>query len=275
MQEENSINEPNSVEEEENSNEWQAPPPPEKIPEAEPAQMSEPATLGSIFFEPGETFEDLRRKPRFILGSLIIIILFSVFNVLFIQKVGFERIIRDRLESNSRIQQMPEADKQKMIEQQSSPVVKAISYAAVPVVMIIVFLIGGLLYWLAANAMGGTMKFSQGLSVWVYSMFPPTVISIIANIIVLFLKNVDDIDILTSQNGLIKANPSFLVNAKTAPALATFLASLDLFAIWGWILAAIGLQRVARLSSGSAWAVVLILALVGIALKVLIALIFG
>lgn len=268
MQEENSINEPNS-------SEWQAPPPPERIPEAEPAQMSEPATLGSIFYEPGETFEDLRRKPRFVLAGLIIIIVFSIFNVLFIQKVGFERIIRDRLESNSRIQQMPEADKQKMIEQQSSPIVKAISYAAVPVVMLIVFLIGGLIYWLASNAMGASIGFSHGLSVWIYSMFPPTIISILANIIVLFLKNVDDIDILTSQNGLIKANPSFLVNAKEMPVLATFLGSLDLFAIWGWILAAIGLQKVAKLSSGSAWAIVIILALIGIALKVVMALVFG
>ena len=42
---------------EQNSSEWQAPPPPEKIEAGEPAQMSEAATLGNIFFEPGRTFE--------------------------------------------------------------------------------------------------------------------------------------------------------------------------------------------------------------------------
>jgi hypothetical protein len=268
MQEENSFNEPNSEE-------WQAPPPPEKIPEAEPAQKSEPATLGSIFFEPGETFEDLRRKPRFVLAGLLIIVAFSVFNFLFIQKVGFEKIIRARLETSSRVQQMPEADKQKMIEQQSSPLVKGISYAAVPIVMAVVFLIGGLIYWLASNAMGASINFSHGIAIWVYSMFPPAIIGIIANIIVLFLKSVDDIDILTSQNGLIKANPSFLINARAMPVLATFLSSIDLFAIWGWVLAAIGLQRIARLSAGSAWAIVIILGLIGVAIKVVLALVFG
>ncbi len=58
---------------EQNPSEWQAPPPPEKIVDtSEPAQMSEAATLGNIFIEPGRTFEDLRRKPRFILASLVI-----------------------------------------------------------------------------------------------------------------------------------------------------------------------------------------------------------
>ena len=75
MQEEN-MQEENSIQDQETS-EWQAPPPPEKITEPEPAQMSEAATLGNIFFEPGSTFEDLRRKPRFIMALLIMIILLS------------------------------------------------------------------------------------------------------------------------------------------------------------------------------------------------------
>ncbi len=45
--------------------EWQAPlPPAPNVPVEEAAQMSEVGTLGSIFFEPGATFEDLRRKPN-------------------------------------------------------------------------------------------------------------------------------------------------------------------------------------------------------------------
>jgi hypothetical protein len=275
MQEENSINETN-LSEEQTQNEWQAPPPPENVPvEAEPAQMSEAATLGGIFFEPGRTFEDLRRKPRFILAGLIVVIAVSLFNFLYVQKVGFEKLQRERLESNSRVQQMPEADKQKVIEQQSSPLVKNISLAVVPLFVALSFLIGGLIYWLGGNAMGGAGRFSQGISVWVYSGLPPAIIFVVANLIVLFLKSVDDIDILTGQSGLIKANPSFFVNAKTSPVLATLLASFDLFAIWGWVLASIGLQKVFKLSSGAAWAIVLIFALVAIACKVLVAAIFG
>ncbi len=50
--------------------EWQSPSPPAgNVPVEEPAKMSEVGTLGSIFFEPGATFEDLRRKPRFLMAG--------------------------------------------------------------------------------------------------------------------------------------------------------------------------------------------------------------
>jgi hypothetical protein len=65
------------------------------------------------------------------------------------------------------------------------------------------------------------------------------------------------------------------VNGKSAPVLATLLSTIDLFAIWGWVLAAIGLRVTNRLSSGSAWALVLILALIGIAIRVVFALFSG
>jgi hypothetical protein len=261
--------------EEQNSSEWQAPPPPEKIEAPEQAQMSEAATLGGIFIEPGRTFEDLRRKPRFILAGLIILIVITIFNALFLGKVGYERIVQDRLESNSRIQQLPADQKEQIIRQQTGPIFKAIGYAAPPIVVAILIFLGGLIYWLGANAMGGSARYLQGVSVWVYSWFPPFLVSMLANILVLFLKSVDDIDLATAQSGLIHANPGMFIDGKSQPVLFALLSSIDLFQIWGWVLAAIGLRIVAKISSGAAWAVVLILALVGVGARVVGALIFG
>jgi Yip1 domain len=256
--------------------EWQAPPLPEEIKQIEnPPQMSEAATLGSIFFEPGKTFEDMRRKPRFVMAGIIIIVLVSLFQILFIQKIGYERIVKESIEANPMTEQMSKEQKDQIIEQQSSPVAKAIGYVIVPIGFIILFLLGGLLYWLGANAMGGSARFLHGVSVWVYSSLPPTVVSTLANFLVLFLKAPDDIDIMRSQGGLIQANPSFFIDAKAQPVLSALLASIDLFAIWGWILAAIGLQIVAKISSGAAWGIVLILALVWVTARVVKALFFG
>jgi hypothetical protein len=249
--------------------EWQAPPLTEQIKkDDEPPQMSEVGTLGSIFFEPGATFEDLRRKPRFLMAGLIIVILFTVFNILFIQKVGFEEIIRARLESNETFRQMPADQKRAMIDQQTSPIIKGISYGASPIVIIIIFLLGGLIYWLGANAMGGSATFLRALSVWIYSSFPPTVISMLANILVLFLKSTDDIDIAKSQSGLVQASPAFFIDAKSSPVLNAVLGTFDVFFIWGWILAAIGLRIVGKISSGAAWAIVLMVALLNVAVRV-------
>ncbi|MEP6903176.1 MAG: hypothetical protein ABJA66_15615, partial [Actinomycetota bacterium] len=97
----------------------------------------------------------------------------------------------------------------------------------------------------------------------------------IANLIILAFKSVDDIDIALDQRGVVHANPGFLLDGKSMPVLTTLVSVFDLFLIWGWILAAIGLQRTNKISSGSAWAITIILALVGIAFRVFGALMSG
>lgn len=255
---------------EQNSAEWQAPPPPEDIRTEEAAQMSEVGTLANIFFEPGRTFEDLRRKPRFILATLAIIIVITGFQFLFLQKMGEDRVRRfmtEQIEKNPQVASMSPEQKEQTINMQMR--ISSISRYLLPVFVIIGLLLGGLLYWLGTKAMGGSATFLQGLSVWVYSSLPPTLIMMLANVIVLLFKSADEIDISQSQRGLIHANPTMFFDGKEMPVLATIIGTLDFFSIWGWILAAIGLRKVGKLSSGAAWGVVFILALVGVAFRVI------
>lgn len=259
------------------NNEFENPqptPPTKKTEVSEPPQMSEPASIGSVFFEPGNVFDDMRRKPRFIIAGLIFIACISLFQIIFLEKVGFKEMTRARIEASSQTRDLDKKAKDEMVEQQGANVFKYVTYVVTPVGLSIFIVIASLLYWGAASAMGGVGKFLGALSVWLYSAVPPTIVFTIANLIVLFIKPVEDIDIARSQEGLIKANPSFFVDSTANPVLSALLSTFDLFAIWGWILAAIGLQRVFKLSSGAAWAVVLIFALVGVGAKVVGALLF-
>jgi hypothetical protein len=96
------------------------------------------------------------------------------------------------------------------------------------------------------------------------------------NIILVFLNTpTDDANIVRGQAGLVHANLSILVDPTAHPVLATALASLDVFALYGLFLAALGMQRVARLSSGAAWTIVLALFLVGVVIRLALALAFG
>jgi hypothetical protein len=97
----------------------------------------------------------------------------------------------------------------------------------------------------------------------------------LANIVILFFKSVDDIDLATSQSGLLHANPSMFIDGKAQPVLSAVLSTFDLFSIWGWILAAIGLRVVCKLSSGGAWAIVLLLALISLLVRVAFAAFVG
>ncbi|MBL8182314.1 MAG: YIP1 family protein [Blastocatellia bacterium] len=241
----------------------------------EAPQMSEIATVGNIFIEPGRTFDDLRRKPRFLLGGLLFILMISAFNILIIQKIGMETIARAQIEGSSRTANMSKEEKEKQIEMQSGTIAKVASYVITPIFLVLYLVIGGLIYWGGANAMGGSMTFLRGVSVWLYSSIPPTLLFFVSNVVVLFIKRVDEIDLTRVQQGLVQANPSFFIDGKSQPVLNAVLSTFDLFAIIGWVLAAIGLQRVGKISSGSAWGIILLIALLAMAIKVAAAAIFG
>ena len=92
-----------------NSTERQAPPPPEHIVREEP-EMSEVATLGNIFFDPGSTFEDLRRKPRFILATVIVSLLMTAYGFGLYYKFGDKGVREFILEQ---IEKSPQAGSMK------------------------------------------------------------------------------------------------------------------------------------------------------------------
>lgn len=249
---------------------------PQAMAPQEAPQMSEATTLVSIFFEPGKVFEDLRRRPRFIMASVIIAILFTGYAFGLYYKIGdagMRSFMSEQFDKNPRTQGMTGEQKSNAIDLQLK--IGNIVRFVLPVIVLIFLAIGGLIYWLGSKAFGGTGGFLHGLAVWVYSSLPPTVVGMLANYLVLALKSADDIDVAASQRTVLHANLGFLVDGKAMPVLGTLLATVDIFFIWGWILAAIGLRITNRLSSSSAWTLTIIIALIGIAFRVIGALFSG
>lgn len=247
-----------------------------RVDQGEAPQMSEIATIAGIFFEPGRTFEDLRRKPRFIIGSIIIALFVTAYAFGLYYKVGeagMRNFTREQIEKSSQGQSL---SKEQMDTQIGlSITIQTVFRYAFPIVMFIILLIGGLLYFLGTKAFGGSGGFLHGLSVYVYSSIPPTILAMLGSFVVMAIKASEEIDIGASQRGLLQANPSVLIDGKANPVLATLLGTLDIFMIWGWILAAIGLRITNRLSSGSAWAIVIILGVIGVLFRVIGAIFSG
>ena len=248
--------------------------PPAPGPEDEPP-MTTAETLSGIFFEPGRTFEHLRRRPRFLVAALIMAVLTTGFVYAIYSRVSYDDLVRQAVEKTPRTADLPAEQKEKVIAMQTGPVVKTINYVSRPVAIFIFLLVGGLLYLLGAMAMGKGVSYRQALSVWTYSSLPPYALAMVANIILVFLKAPEDISPEDTQRGLVRANLSVLVDPTARPALATMLGLFDVFAVYSLVLAAIGLHKVAKLSSGSAWAVVLVIWLVGAVIRVAIATAFG
>ena len=256
---------------------FQAPRPP--FPQ-EPAPagptMSTGETLTSIFFEPGRVFESMRERPRLLVAAIIIAIAFLAFTITFFQRVGYERVIREAVENSPRAEQMTPEQKEQTIRIQSGPIVKAIYFVSPILIIAVVIAAGAGLYLLGSMMMAKKLSYKQALAVWTYSGLPPIVLSMLLNIILLFLKSPDEYDVVNaSRRGLVKANLGLLVDPKASPMLATVLGSLDLFAFYGLFLAALGLRKVGKMSSGSAWGIVLTIWIIGVLFRVSLAGIFG
>jgi hypothetical protein len=208
------------------------------------------ASLIGIFFEPVRTFESFRQRPRFVVAACLIAVVLSFSTALIYQRVGFENILRAQLErSGTNI--TPE-QKESIIALQTKPVMRAIGVISPIVTLTIAFAAGGALYLLGVLAMGASIGYRQALSVWVYSSLPPAVLTAFANIVILFVKSPDDIDVARSARGLVHANLGVLVDASAHPVLTTAVSSVDLFVIYGLVLAVFGLQKVARISPAKA-----------------------
>lgn len=252
----------------ENQTQWQEPFPPEKI-VRESHEMSEAATIANIFLEPGRTFEDLRKKPRFVIGSLIIALLITGYSFGLYYKIGdaaIRRTIVEQMDKNPQVASMSPEQKEAAVNMNLT--IGSVVRYALPFIILISLLIGGLCYWLGAKAFGGNGGFLHGLSVWIYSSIPPTILSIVASFIIMFFKSADEIDLNSSQRGLLHANPGVFFGTDSSAVLVTLISTLDLLAIWGWVLAAIGLRITNKLSSGSAWAITIIFALIGVTMRV-------
>jgi hypothetical protein len=88
---------------------------------------------------------------------------------------------------------------------------------------------------------------------------------------VLLLKDPDRVD----PEHLLFTNPGAFMGEGTSPILTTLLSQFDLLKFYGLFLAALGLRKVARLSSGSAWGIVISFWVIGVVLRIVRAGLFG
>lgn len=254
------------------------PPPPPPFPNKEPLTgpaLSTGETLSNIFFDPARVFESFRPRPRFLAAAIIITVLTLIFTFFFFQRVGYDNIMRSAIESSPRADQMSDEQKERALDIYRNPIVKVLTYISPIFNLAMFFAAGAALYLLGVMAMGKSTTFSRTLAVWIYSSLPPFLLATLANFVLLFLKSPDELDMTQLGRGLVHANLSFLVDSKANPILSTLLGAFDVFKFYGLFLASLGLQKVAKLSAGAAWAIVLAIWVVGVVVSVSWALITG
>ena len=248
--------------------EFQAPPPPPFAPTPEPPRVEMPtaATLTGVFFEPGRVFEALRERPRFLIAGIILLVLtLAVVGVLYL-RVDMGEFIREQMEKSPQAAQLSPEQKEQRVK-----IGKVVGAFVFPAFIPIWIAAGAALYLLGVMAFGGTISYKKSLAVWVYSALPPAVLGTLIAVLVLFLKSPETID----PNRMLITNPGAFMGADASPVLVAVLSQFDLLRFYGLFLAALGLRKVAELSSGSAWGVVISWYVIAAVLKISRAAIFG
>jgi len=230
------------------------------------AEMSTAETLTGIFFEPSRTFEALRARPRFLVAGIILLVLACLVTLLLYTRVDMGQYIRDRIEKTPQAAQLSDAQKDMQVKMG-----KNLGMLAIPVSVPIIIAGGAALYLLGVLAFGGSISYKKSLAVWVYSSIPPSVLGALIAILVLFLKSPDSID----PEHMVATNPAVLLGEDASKVLVAVLSQFDLLRFYGIFLAALGLRKVAKISSTQAWGVVIALWAIGALLRIGSAAIFG
>jgi hypothetical protein len=221
--------------------------------------MSTAETLTGIFFEPSRTFEALRARPRFLVAALILLALACLVTLILYMRVDMGQYMRERMERSPRAAQATEAQKEMQVR-----IGKTLGAVAVPLSVPILIAGGAALYLLGVMAFGGSISYLKAVSVWTYSSLPPSVMGALIAVLVLFLKSPDSID----PEHMIVTNPGALMGEEASRVLVAALSQFDLLRFVGLFLAALGLRKMAKLSSGQAWTIVLGLWLLGALVRI-------
>jgi hypothetical protein len=231
---------------------------PENASAVEPssAGLSEFSRLTGVFFEPGKAFADIIARPRWLVPMLLVILISVAASFEMGQRIGWDRIVRHSVETNTRAQTLDAAQKETQI-QMGVRIASVMAYAGpiagVPIYFLVV---SAAMLGIFAGILSVPVKFKQAFAIVAYSSLPG-IISGILLMVVMLLKNPDDFNV---QNPLAFNPGAFMDPLTTSKSLYSLATSIDLFTLWTIVLLAIGFKAAGgrKLSFGGAFFAVLL-----------------
>jgi hypothetical protein len=227
-----------------------------------PPPMTAAERLSGIFFDPADTFRNLRAHPRWLVPVLIIGLFSVIYSTTFTQRITPERVVNytsDKLaESGFVPPEQVEIARRQQLESARAPLTRITNVSNTMVFSFIAVAFVSLLYWLGIVVFGGRINYWQALAVTAHAWLPATVIQKSLSLLLLYLKEPDDIHPVLDQTGLVKDNLGILFSPAQHPVLFVAAGSLGLLTFYTLWLTATGLRNGGeRVNSGAAWSVTL------------------
>jgi len=210
------------------------------MPVAEPqASISPLGRIVGVFFSPKATFEDIARKPSWILPVLISTILGIGSTVVLNQRVNWREYIAQQIEKSPRAAQLSAEQKQQQSEI-SAKVTVYVVYGVGVLGGVLFAVVVGAVMMLAYNLLAGAgATFSQSMAIAAHTLLVG-IVSTPIFLIVLLLRAPGTVD----PDNPVATNLAAFLPEESAKWLVTLCKSLDIFTIWMLVLIAIGFAAV-------------------------------
>jgi hypothetical protein len=203
------------------------------------ASISPLGRIIGVLFSPKATFEDIARKPGWVLPVLLSTVMGILVTAALNQRVDWRDVISQQIEKSPRASNLSAEQKQQQIEL-GSKISANIVYAVGVVGSILFALVVGAVMMLAYNLLGGAgASFSQSFGIAAHTLVTGLVSTPIF-LLVLFLKPKGTID---PENPVVTNLAAFLPD-ESAKWLVALCKSIDIFTLWTLVLLAIGFAAV-------------------------------
>ncbi len=205
-----------------------------------PDAQSQPAIspigrIVGVFFSPKATFEDIVRKPSWVL-PVVLLTLFSIgVTIVINQRVDWRQFMSQQIEKNPRSANLSAEQKEQQIEggAKFTPIVTWVIGLCGPILFALVV---ALAMWGAYNLLAGAnTNFGTSFAITSHAALTGLVSSLLF-ILVLYLKPPGTVD----MDNPVATNLAVLLPDDSAKWLIALLKSIDVFTFWTLILLAIG-----------------------------------
>ena len=235
-----------------------------------------------IFYEPSRVFRNLRAYPSWTAAFIVIIVLVGGYSFAFTRRVTPERIVNYTMDKVAEMgppfappPELLETMRADRIEEAKNPVQRVGGVAKTAVGIFVFAALVAAIYFLCILAFGGRINYWQALAIYFYTSLPVIAIQKILSLVILYLKQPEDIHPLLGQESLVQDNLGVLFAPAAHPVLFVLATTIGVLSFYGLWLRAKGLQYGGqRVSSGAAWGSAITLWLLGVVLITIVTALF-
>lgn len=253
---------------------------PDRAGPADAAPMSFFERLSGVFFEPSRVFRSLRANPHWLAALILVALLQYAYGTAFVFRLTPERIVNHTMdkvvESGFVTADIAAQQKEVQITQLKDPVQTAGRAVTSVAWTFGVTALAAAFALLLVMLFGGRINFWQALSALLHAAIPVVVIGQVLNLVLLYVKDPDDIHPTLGQGGLVTDNLGALFSPAEHPVLFAAASAVGVLTFYHvWLRASALRYAGERVTSGTGWTVSIIFWVIGLLFAIAISSLFG